>query len=45
VSKPKAELYEQAKRAGVDGRSRMTKDELARAIRRANDRATAKARG
>jgi cation transport regulator ChaB len=45
ASKPKAELYEQAKRAGVDGRSRMTKDELAQAIQRANDRATAKARG
>jgi cation transport regulator ChaB len=45
ASKPKAELYEQAKRAGVDGRSKMTKDELARAIQRANDRATAKARG
>jgi cation transport regulator ChaB len=45
ASKPKAELYEQAKRAGVDGRSKMTKDELAKAIQRANDRATAKARG
>jgi cation transport regulator ChaB len=45
ASKPKAELYEQARRAGVDGRSRMTKEELAQAIQRANDRATAKARG
>jgi cation transport regulator ChaB len=45
ASKPKAELYEQAKRAGIDGRSKMTKDELARALQRANDRATAKARG
>jgi cation transport regulator ChaB len=45
ASKSKAELYEQAKRAGVDGRSKMTKDELAHAIQRANDRATAKARG
>jgi cation transport regulator ChaB len=39
ASKPKAELYEQARRA------RMTKEELAQAIQRANDRATAKARG
>ena len=30
----KAELYERAKRAGVEGRSRMTKEELARAIAR-----------
>jgi cation transport regulator ChaB len=45
ASKPKRELYEQARRAGVDGRSKMTKDELARALQRANDRATAKARG
>ena len=45
AGKSKAELYEQAKRAGVDGRSKMNKDELARAIQRANDRATAKARG
>jgi cation transport regulator ChaB len=45
ASKPKAELYEQAKDAGVEGRSKMNKDELARAIQQANDRATAKARG
>ena len=30
----KEELYERAKRAGVEGRSRMTKQELARAIAR-----------
>jgi cation transport regulator ChaB len=30
----KDELYERAKRAGVEGRSRMTKEELARAIAR-----------
>jgi cation transport regulator ChaB len=44
ASKPKAELYEQARAAGVDGRSKMTKQELARALQRANDRATARAR-
>jgi cation transport regulator ChaB len=44
ASRPKDELYEQAKEAGIDGRSKMSKDELARALKRANDRATAKAR-
>ena len=44
ASKPKAELYEQAKRAGVGGRSKMTKAELARALDKANDRASARAR-
>jgi cation transport regulator ChaB len=44
ASKPKSELYEQAKEAGIEGRSKMSKDELARALQRANDRATAKAR-
>jgi cation transport regulator ChaB len=45
ASKSKQELYEEAKEAGVEGRSSMSKDELARALQRANDRATAKARG
>jgi cation transport regulator ChaB len=44
AGKSKQELYEQAREAGVEGRSKMSKDELARAIQRANDRATAKAR-
>jgi cation transport regulator ChaB len=44
ANRSKKELYEEAKEAGVEGRSKMSKDELARAIQRSNDRATAKAR-
>jgi len=44
ASKPKQQLYEDAKRAGIGGRSKMTKDELADALRRQNDRETARAR-
>lgn len=44
ASKPKKELYEQAKRADIDGRSKMSKRELARALQHHNDRETAKAR-
>ncbi|HEY8546031.1 MAG TPA: ChaB family protein [Acidimicrobiales bacterium] len=40
----KDELLEMARKAGVRGRWRMTKDELGTALARANDRATAKAR-
>lgn len=40
----KAHLQQVARRLDVRGRSRMTKDELVEAIRRANDRASAKAR-
>ncbi|MCA0306224.1 MAG: ChaB family protein [Actinobacteria bacterium] len=40
----KAHLYELAGRLEISGRSRMTKDELVDAIRKANDRASAKAR-
>ncbi|MFB9905356.1 ChaB family protein [Allokutzneria oryzae] len=40
----KHHLYDVAKKLDVPGRSRMTKDELIEAIKRANDRETAKAR-
>ena|SRR5690349_13852902 len=40
----KKHLYEIARRLQVEGRSRMSKDELVEAIQKANDRATAKAR-
>jgi len=40
----KAHLLELARRLDVPGRSSMTKDELAHALQRANDRATAEAR-
>ncbi len=45
AGKPKAAIYEDAKRAGIDGRSKMSKSELADALRRHNDRETARARG
>lgn len=44
ASKPKQELYDDARRAGISGRSRMNKNELARALERYNDRETARAR-
>jgi len=44
ASKPKAELYEDAKRAGIEGRSKMSKEELAEALQRHSRRETAKAR-
>lgn len=37
------ELYERARRLGVEGRSRMTKNELARALARAQQRGAATA--
>jgi cation transport regulator ChaB len=45
AGKPKDELYEEAKRAGVEGRSRMNKEELAKALQREYERQTARARG
>ena len=44
ANKPKRELLKDAERAGITGRSRMTKDELAEALQRHNDRETARAR-
>jgi len=44
ASKSKQELYEDAKAAGVEGRSDMSKAELADALRRHSDRETARAR-
>jgi len=41
----KTHLQELAKKAEIPGRSKMTKDELVEALQKANDRATAKARG
>ena len=40
----KQHLYERAKRLGVPGRSKMSKQELVQALQRANDRETRKAR-
>ncbi len=44
ASATKAELMDKAKDADITGRSKMDKAELADALRKANDRATAKAR-
>jgi cation transport regulator ChaB len=44
ANKSKRELYEDAKRAGVEGRSEMTKEELVEALERHSRRETAKAR-
>ena len=44
ASKPKSELYEDAKRAGIEGRSTMSKKELAKALQKDSERKTAKAR-
>jgi cation transport regulator ChaB len=42
--KPKSELYEDAKRAGIEGRSNMSKRELAQALQKHSERETARAR-
>jgi cation transport regulator ChaB len=44
ASRPRSELYEEAREAGIQGRSKMDKDELADALRKHNDRETARAR-
>jgi cation transport regulator ChaB len=44
ASKSKSELYDDAKRAGIEGRSRMSKEELAKALQKHSERETAKAR-
>jgi cation transport regulator ChaB len=44
ANKAKQELYEDAKRAGIKGRSDMTKEELVEALERHSRRETAKAR-
>src|SRR4051812_3703930 len=45
ANKTKAELQRDARAAGIEGRSKMNKAELADALRRHNDRQTARARG
>ena len=44
ANKSKRALYEDAKRAGIEGRSEMTKEELVEALERHSRRETAKAR-
>jgi cation transport regulator ChaB len=44
ANQSKSELYEQAKQAGVPGRSKMSKPQLAEALQRHSERLTARAR-
>ena len=44
ASKSKKELYEDARQAGIEGRSNMDKDELVKALQKHSNRETAKAR-
>ena len=44
ANKPKSQLYEDAKRAGIEGRSNMTKQQLVEALEKHSERATRKAR-
>jgi cation transport regulator ChaB len=45
ANKTKAELEQDAREADIPGRSKMNKDELVDALKRHNDRETARARG
>ena len=44
AAKPKSQLYEDAKRAGIEGRSNMTNEQLVKALEKHSARATRKAR-
>jgi len=44
AAKSQQDLYDDAKRAGIEGRSRISKDELARALQKHSKRETARAR-
>lgn len=44
ISKPRQDLAADAREAGIEGRSKMSKEELAEALQRDNDRRTARAR-
>jgi cation transport regulator ChaB len=44
ASKTKAQLMDDAKAAGIEGRSKMSKDELVDALKKANDRETRRSR-
>ena len=44
ANKPKKELYDDAREAGIEGRSDMSKEELVTALQKHSDRASEKAR-
>lgn len=44
INKPKKELEADAREAGIEGRSKMSKEELADALQHRNDRQTGQAR-